>query len=52
MAHAKNINAVCVSQMFPVAPVSATPDDWPPPPNSVFPPEFAHSLSELRFHPA
>lgn len=49
---AENINGVCVSQLFPVAPASATRDDWPAPPNSVFPAELAEQLAELRFHPA
>jgi predicted AlkP superfamily phosphohydrolase/phosphomutase/tetratricopeptide (TPR) repeat protein len=49
---AENINGVCVSQLFHVAPASATPDNWPPQPNAVFPPELAQDLAELRFHPA
>jgi predicted AlkP superfamily phosphohydrolase/phosphomutase/tetratricopeptide (TPR) repeat protein len=49
---AENINGVCVSQLFHVAPASATPDDWPPQPQGVFPPELAEDLAELRFHPA
>ena len=49
---AENINGVCVSQLFTVAPAAATAEDWPPPPNSVFPAELAHALAELRFHPS
>ena len=49
---AENINGVCVSQLFPVAPASATPDSWPPQPEAVYPPELAEELAELRFHPA
>lgn len=49
---AENINGVCVSLLFPVAPESATPDNWPIPPSSVFPPELAQDLAELRFHPS
>ncbi|MDO9094484.1 MAG: alkaline phosphatase family protein [Rubrivivax sp.] len=49
---AENINGVCVSQLFHVAPASATPDNWPPQPHSVFPAELADELAELRFHPA
>ncbi len=49
---AENINGVCVSQLFHVAPASATPDNWPPQPEAVFPPELADDLAELRFHPA
>ena len=49
---AENINGVCVSQLFHVAPASATPDDWPPQPHAVFPAELADDLTELRFHPA
>ena len=49
---AENINGVCVSQLFPVAPASATPDAWPPQPDAVFPPDLAEELAELRFHPA
>jgi len=48
---AENINGVCVSQLFHVAPASSTPDDWPPQPNAVFPAELAEGLAELRFHP-
>ena len=49
---AENINGVCVSQLFHVAPPSATVDDWPPQPHAVFPTELAEDLAELRFHPA
>lgn len=49
---AENINGVCVSQLFPVAPASATPDHWPPQPDAVFPPDLADELADLRFHPA
>ncbi len=49
---AEDINGVCVSQLFPVAPASATPDDWPLQPGGVFPPALAEDLAELRFHPA
>jgi predicted AlkP superfamily phosphohydrolase/phosphomutase/tetratricopeptide (TPR) repeat protein len=49
---AENINGVCVSQMFPGAPPSATPDDWPIPPGAVFPNELAEDFADLRFHPA
>ncbi len=49
---AENINGVCVSQMFPVAPASSTPDNWPLPPGGVFPAELADDLAALRFHPA
>ena len=48
---AENINGVCVSELFHVAPKSATPDDWPVPAGSVFPAELAQGLAELRFHP-
>jgi predicted AlkP superfamily phosphohydrolase/phosphomutase len=48
---AENINGVCVSHQFAVAPASATPTHWPPQPNSVFPPELAAGLAELRLHP-
>jgi predicted AlkP superfamily phosphohydrolase/phosphomutase/tetratricopeptide (TPR) repeat protein len=48
---AENINGTCVSQLFHVAPASATADDWPAQPHAVFPPEQAQSLAELRFHP-
>lgn len=48
---AENINGVCVSQLFHVAPPSSTPDDWPPLPQAVYPPELAEDLAELRFHP-
>lgn len=48
---AENINGVCVSQLFHVAPPASTPDDWPPLPQAVFPPELAEDLAELRFHP-
>ncbi len=49
---AENINGVCVSQLFHVAPASATLDNWPPQPQAVFPPALAPDLAELRFHPA
>lgn len=49
---AEDINGVCVSQLFHVAPTSATPDDWPIQPNAVRPAELAEDLAELRFHPA
>ncbi len=49
---AEDINGVCVSQLFHVAPPGSTPDDWPPQPRAVFPPELAADLAELRFHPA
>ena len=49
---AENINGACVSQLFHVAPASATPDDWPVQPHGVYPPELADDLAELRFHPA
>lgn len=49
---AENINGVCVSQLFHVAPASATPENWPVQPNAVFPPGLAEDLAELRFHPA
>jgi predicted AlkP superfamily phosphohydrolase/phosphomutase/tetratricopeptide (TPR) repeat protein len=49
---AENINGVCVSQLFHVAPPTATPDNWPPQPRAVFPPDLAEDLAELRFHPA
>lgn len=49
---AENINGVCVSQLFHVAPPTATPENWPPQPRAVFPPELAESLADLRFHPA
>ncbi len=48
---AENINGVCVSQLFHVAPPSSTPDDWPPLPQAVYPPDLAEDLAELRFHP-
>ncbi len=48
---AEAINGVCVSHQFPVAPVSATPANWPPQPNSVEPVELAMELAELRLHP-
>src|SRR6218665_1007532 len=49
---AENINGVCVSQLFHVAPASATPDDWPALTDGVFPAELAEDLAELRFRPA
>ena len=49
---AENVNGVCVSQLFPVAPASAAPDAWPPQPDAVFQPEPAEELADLRFHPA
>ena len=48
---AEVINGVCVSELFHVAPASATPDAWPVPPGSVFPADLAADLAELRFHP-
>jgi predicted AlkP superfamily phosphohydrolase/phosphomutase/tetratricopeptide (TPR) repeat protein len=48
---AEVINGVCISHQFPVAPASATPENWPAQPNSVQPPEFAELLKELRVHP-
>lgn len=48
---AEDINGVCVSLLFPVAPESATPTAWPVPPNAVFPAALADELAELRFHP-
>jgi predicted AlkP superfamily phosphohydrolase/phosphomutase/tetratricopeptide (TPR) repeat protein len=48
---AEDINGVCLSHQFPVAPASATAANWPPQPNSVFPPHFAETLAELRLHP-
>jgi predicted AlkP superfamily phosphohydrolase/phosphomutase/tetratricopeptide (TPR) repeat protein len=48
---AEDINGVCVSHQFPVAPASATSSTWPPQPNSVFPQHFAETLAELRLHP-
>lgn len=49
---AEDINGVCVSQLFHVAPASSTPDDWPALPGAVMPAELAEDLAELRFHPA
>lgn len=49
---AEAINGVCVSQLFHVAPASATPEAWPPQAQAVFPPEMAEDLAELRYHPA
>lgn len=49
---AEDINGVCVSLLFPVAPASATPEDWPLVPQSVCPPHLAEDLAELRFHPS
>jgi len=49
---AENINGACVSQLFPVAPASATPNDWAVLPHAVYPPELADDLAELRVHPA
>jgi len=49
---AENVNGVCVSQLFPVAPASATPDAWPPQAEAVHPPELTEDLADLRFHPA
>ena len=49
---AENINGVCVSQLFPVAPASSTPDNWPVLPGGVYPPELADDLAELRVHPS
>ncbi|MGH8101936.1 MAG: alkaline phosphatase family protein, partial [Chthoniobacterales bacterium] len=48
---AERINGICVSQQFSIAPASATPEHWPPQPNSVQPAEIAESLAELRLHP-
>ena len=48
---AESINGVSVSHQFPVAPASATPEHWPPQPNSVEPVRFAEALAELRMHP-
>ncbi len=48
---AEVINGICVSQQFSIAPASATPDNWPPQPNSVQPFSLAESLAELRLHP-
>lgn len=48
---AENINGVCVSHQFPVAPASATVAHWPAQPNSVQPVDLAESLTELRLHP-
>lgn len=48
---AESINGVCVSSQFAVPPASATPDAWPPQPNSVEPERLAESLAELRLHP-
>ncbi len=48
---AEIINGIYVSQEFPIAPASATPDKWPPQPNSVQPVELAESLADLRLHP-
>jgi hypothetical protein len=41
-----------MSQLFPVAPASATLDAWPPQAEAVHPPELAEDLADLRFHPA
>ncbi len=49
---AEDINGVCVSHQFPVAPASATAERWPPQPNSVQPVQLAETLAELRLHPA
>lgn len=49
---AENINGVCISHQFPVAPASATAKCWPPQPNSVVPFELAEALAELRIHPS
>lgn len=49
---AEQIGGVCVSQMFHVAPASATADEWPLQPDSVWPAEAAEGLAELRFHPS
>jgi len=49
---AEDINGVCVSQLFMVAPASATPEVWPPQPDAVFPSDLADDLADLRFHPA
>lgn len=48
---AEIINGVYISQEFSIAPASATPDKWPPQPNSVQPVELAQSLADLRVHP-
>ena len=49
---AEDINGVCVSQLFHVAPASSTPDDWPPLAGAVVPAELAEDLADLRFHPS
>jgi len=49
---AENIGGVCVSNLFPVAPASTAPENWPTQPGSVFPAGMAEDLAELRFHPA
>ena len=49
---AEDINGVCVSQLFHVAPAGSTPEDWPLQPHAVYPAELAADLAELRFHPA
>lgn len=48
---AEAINGACVSHQFPVAPASASPEDWPAQPNSVHPVELAEQLTDLRLHP-
>ncbi len=48
---AENINGVCVSQLFPVAPAGSAPGQWPLQLGSVFPPEMAAELADLRYHP-
>ncbi|MBX7106215.1 MAG: alkaline phosphatase family protein [Gemmataceae bacterium] len=48
---AEDINGVCVSHQFCVAPASATAARWPAQPNSVFPPDLAEPLVGLRLHP-
>ena len=49
---AEDINGVCISNLFPVAPSSATAENWPPQPNSVQPTHLAEELAELRLHPS
>lgn len=48
---AEDINGVCISNLFSVAPASASPENWPPQPNSVYPAHLAEELAELRLHP-
>ncbi|MBL8308099.1 MAG: alkaline phosphatase family protein [Rubrivivax sp.] len=49
---AEPINGACVSQLFHVAPASATPEQWPPQAHAVNPASLAEDLAELRYHPA